>query len=82
MMKVRGTFVPHTGDKKDMICLNRLVGWCDCWELGEEAIEREAEMRHVDILRFQLALRHGSRGLENSRCEREGNHGQRSKSGL
>ena len=45
---------PGQGDKREMICLNRVFRWCLPTGDRPENIEIKADARHVDIVTHQL----------------------------
>ena len=47
---------PGQGDVREVVCLNRAFRWCLRAGGGAEAIEIEADARHVDILSHHLNL--------------------------
>ena len=48
---------PGQGDVREVVCLNRVFRWCLPTSGRAEAIEIEADARHVEILIHQLILR-------------------------
>ena len=56
IVKDRGVLGPEPQDLKEITCLNRTIRWRDRWASGGEAIEYEADPRHVQILLPQLNL--------------------------
>ena len=48
---------PGQGDKQEVICLKRVFRWCLPTGDRPEAVEIEADARHVDILTHQLNLK-------------------------
>ena len=55
---------PDSGDKKEMVCLNRLWRWRDCWVPSGEATEHEADTRNVHMFQDQPVLCYGEQRLE------------------
>ena len=56
IVKDRGVLGPEPQDLKEVSILNRLIRWKDRWTPGGEALECEADPRHVEILLAQLGL--------------------------
>ena len=74
--KSEGVFEPDPGqgDVREVVCLNRVFRWCLPTSGRAEAIEIEADARHVEILIHQLNLRSAKSLGHDRRQEHEQRH--------
>eukprot|EP00971_Amphidinium_carterae_P018998 374110-Amphidinium_carterae.1 len=62
---VEGVLGPRVdlGDSHELLCLNRIFRWCTAGSGRPEAIEIEADARHVEIICHQCRLDATSKGV-------------------